>query len=186
MQATVDATVGCAGWLLMACATLAPVAIAGASPGSSDSVPLAKGLVFTTTSHAGLATTAGSAPVADTEAVYSVVSGDEERILFRFTVSAPPDSAAVKLLDGVPRSFDRTVRREDLRAASRLTIFWNSTDPALMPGQTFATTSSAVLQALHDAGKVAFILGVNEPEEGLKGLANLAGGNRPSGDRSSG
>jgi len=48
--------------------------------------------------------------IADTEAVYSFV-GDAERILFRFTVSAPADSTAGKLLDGVRRSLDRIVRR---------------------------------------------------------------------------
>jgi outer membrane protein OmpA-like peptidoglycan-associated protein len=124
--------------------------------------------------------------VADTEAVYSVVDGDNERILFRLTVSASADSAASKLLDGVPRSLDRTVRREDLRSATRLTIFWNSSDPALLPGQTFATTSSAVLQTLHDAGRIAFVLGVNEPEEGLQGLTNLVGRAPHSAERSSG
>jgi len=46
--------------------------------------------------------------IADTEAVYSFV-GDAERILFRFTVSAPADSTAGKLLDGVRRSLDRIV-----------------------------------------------------------------------------
>jgi outer membrane protein OmpA-like peptidoglycan-associated protein len=173
-------------WLLTACAALVLGARAGGAAGFSEAVPLAQGLVFTTTSHAGLATTAGSVPIADTEAVYSIVGADDERIAFRFTVSAPPDSTAAKLLDGVPRSLDRAVRREDLRAAPRLTIFSSSTDPALMPGQTYATTSSAVLQALHDAGKVAFILGVNEPEQGFAGLASLAAGARPSADPSSG
>jgi outer membrane protein OmpA-like peptidoglycan-associated protein len=171
------------GCLLTALAALLPVAMTGSTVSSSVAVPLVRGLVFTTTSHAGLATAAGSVPVADTEAVYAIVGGDEDQVLFRFTVSAPADSTAGKLLDGVPRSFDRTVRREDLRSALRLTIFSSSTDPALMPGQTFATTSSAALKQLHDAGKVPFVLGVNEPEEGLSGLANLVGA-APSAGRS--
>src|SRR5262250_2431897 len=136
----------------------------GICAGSSETVPLAKGLVFTTTSHAGLVTGAGSAPVADTEGVYSVVRTSDDRIAFRFDVSAPSDASASKLLEHTTRSFDREVRREDLRSATRLTILWNSTDPPLLPGQTFATASSAVLRALHDTGKIAFVLGVNEPE----------------------
>jgi hypothetical protein len=44
-------------WLSTACAALVLSARAGASVGSSEAVPLATGLVFTTTSHAGLATT---------------------------------------------------------------------------------------------------------------------------------
>jgi outer membrane protein OmpA-like peptidoglycan-associated protein len=157
---------------------------AGKPADSSEAVPLAKGLAFTTTSHAGLATSAGSVLVADTEAVYSIVGSDDERMVFRFSVSAPSDPAAGKLLDRVPVSLDRAVRREDLRSAARLTIFSSSTDPVQMPGQTFATTSSVVLQTLHDTDKVAFILGINEPEQGLEGLANLAAGARPSAGRS--
>lgn len=157
----------------------APVdAQAAQSGASSAQVPLAAGLNFTITSHSGLVAGAGSAPIADTEIVYSVVDSDNDRISFRFSVSAPNDAAAGKLLDGVPRSFNRTVRREDLHAATRLTVLLSSEDPALMPGQTFATTSGAVLRALHDTGKTAFILGVNEPDQGLAALATFAGGAR--------
>ena len=161
-----------APWLLTACATLL-VARAVASAGATEAVPLVNGLVFTTTTHAGLTTGAGSVPVADVEAVYSLVGTSDDRIGFHFNVSAPSDVSAGKLLDQAPRSFDREVRREDLRSAGRLTILWSSTDPARIPGQTFATTSSAVLQALHDVGKIAFVLGINEPEKGLEGLASI-------------
>ena len=156
--------------LLIACAALLGAhAVTAAAP--SDAVPLVKGLVFTTTIHAGLTTSAGSVPVADTETVYSIAATDADRIGFHFSISAPSDPSASKLLDEVPRSFDREVRRADLRSAARLTILYSSTDPAAIPGQTFGTTSSAVLQALHDAGRIAFILGINEPEKGLESLA---------------
>jgi outer membrane protein OmpA-like peptidoglycan-associated protein len=148
-------------------------------------VPLTTGLTFTTTLHSGLVASTGSAPIADTEIVYSVAGSSADQVLFRFAVSAPNDASAGKLLDGVPRTFERTVRREDLRAATRLTVLISSTDPALLPGQTFATTSTAVLRALHDAGSVAFVLGVNEPEQGLSALASLAGGVRPGANRDS-
>jgi hypothetical protein len=79
----------------------------------SAHVPLDAGLNFTITSHAGLVAGAGSVPIADTEVVYSVVASDSDRISFQFSVSAPNDAAAGKLLDGVPRSFNRTVRRDE-------------------------------------------------------------------------
>jgi len=165
-------------WLLVD-VQRAPVDAQAAQSGeSSAQVPLAAGLNFTITSHSGLVAGAGSVPIADTEIVYSVVDSDNDRISFRFSVSAPNDAVAGKLLDGVPRSFNRTVRREDLRAATRLTVLLNSEDSALLPGQTFASTSSAVLRALHDSGKTAFILGVNEPHQGLAALANLVSGGR--------
>ncbi|HEY7288203.1 MAG TPA: OmpA family protein [Vicinamibacterales bacterium] len=151
----------------------------GGSEGAPDDraghVPLEKGLIFTTTSRAGLTSTTVATPVADTETVYSVATIDTEQVGFRFTVSAPNDAKAAKLLDGQPVSLTRSVRREDLRSAARLSILVSSTDPALVPGQTFAGTSSAVLQALHDSGRAGFVLGVNEPEEGLSALARLAG-----------
>src|SRR5262249_22384211 len=108
------------------------------------------------------------------------------RGVFQYTCSGPGDAAAGKLLEAVPHQLERQVRREDLRSAARLTVMYGSTDPATMPGQTFATASSAVLQALHESGKAAFVLGVNEPEQGLAGLGALAGAIRPSGDPASG
>jgi outer membrane protein OmpA-like peptidoglycan-associated protein len=149
---------------------------AAASTATADSpvIPLVRGLVFTTTLHASLVASTGSAPLADTEIVYSVERADSDRVDFSLTVSAPGDSSARKLLDPVPHSFERTVRREDLRSAARLTVHLSSTDPSLMPGQTFAGTSIAVLQALHDPGHVAFVLGVNEPEQGFAAPASAA------------
>src|SRR5262249_12345131 len=47
-------------------------------------------------------------------------------------------------------------------------------------------TSSAVLRSLHDGGKIAFVLGVNEPEQGFDGLARLAAGVRSPADPGSG
>jgi outer membrane protein OmpA-like peptidoglycan-associated protein len=148
----------------------------GARAGNSNGpVPLSSGLVFTTTAHTSLAASTGSVAIADTEIVYAVTGADDGRISYRFTVSAPSDTTARTLLESVPRSFDRVVRREDLRSATRLTVLLSTTDPVSLPGQTFASTSAAVLKALHGAGQVAFVLGVNEPEKGLEALAGLAG-----------
>src|SRR5258708_1108186 len=174
-------------WMLLVFAIAPLGARQGALPGPVAPVPLSAGLTFTITSHTALVAGTGSVPVADTEIVYAVVDSDENRIVFRFSVSAPNDATAGRLLEGVPRSFDRTVRREDLRAAARLTVLVSSTDPTVVPGgQTFATTSGAVLRALHASGTVAFVLGVNEPEHGLAALANLTAIARSGIDRSGG
>ena len=174
-------------WMLLVFAIAPLGAREGALPGPLAPVPLSTGLIFTITSHTALVAGTGSVPIADTESVYAVMGSDENRIVFRFSVSAPNDANAGRLLDGVPRSFDRTVRREDLRAAARLTVLLSSTDPTVVPGgQTFATTSGAVLRALHDSGTVAFVLGVNEPEQGLAALANLTATARSGLDRSGG
>jgi outer membrane protein OmpA-like peptidoglycan-associated protein len=173
MHAIADLGRRCTVTLVLAVAMTSHGMHAAAAGTGPERVPLVPGLLFTTTSHAGLVASTGSVPVADTEIVYSVIGADDERVAFRFSVSAPGDPKAGHLLDGVPRSFDRTVRREDFRSATRMTVLLSSMDPILIPGQTFATTSGAVLQGLHDSTRVAFVLGVNEPEEGLQALANF-------------
>src|SRR5262249_10173981 len=110
-----------ASWASLALAMTSLGAHAASPPAGSGSVPLAQGVAFTTTTHAALqSTSAGLLTTADTETVYSVVRGDAERLAYTFTVSAPNDAAAGKLLDRVPPSYDRTVRREDLSSAARL------------------------------------------------------------------
>src|SRR6185437_672509 len=137
-------------------------------------VPLAQGLVFTVTSHVGLVTNRGSVPVADTEIVYSVAAADANRVTLHFLLSAASGTAAGKLIEPAPKSFTRIVRREDLQSAMREKVLFGSDDPELLPGQTFAGTSAAVLAALAGSGKVAFVLGINEPEQGLAGLSSVA------------
>jgi len=146
-------------------------------------VPLSNGLAFTTTDHVGIASSAGSVPIADTETVYSVTSVQPDKVSFAFYISAPQDVAARKILSKSKNRFEREVNRTDLQSSTRLTIFFSGDDPALMPGQTFGGTSAAVLQALNTQGQVAFVLGVNEMDEGLLGAlagpgAALAGSNQ--------
>jgi len=164
---------------LASCALAAPIIIAagqtGAPPGA-DIVPLASGLVFTVTSHAGLVSSRGSVPIADTESVYSVADAGADKVILTFNISATSGAAAATLLENTLRSYQRTVRREDLRNAARMKILFGSDEPELMPGQTFMGTSSVVLRALHGTGNVAFVLGVNEPDQGLEALGNFAGG----------
>ncbi len=169
---------------------LAPPSIAGLaasiSAPAADLVPLAPGLAYTVTSHAGLRSSRGYVPIADTEIVYSVKSVDASQVALQFALSAGRGTDAAKLLEQEPTRFDRQVRREDLRSAARESVLFDSNDPTLMPGQTFATTSAAVLAELHDAGKIAFVLGVNEPEDGLEGLAAAADALASGGSRSEG
>src|SRR5258708_2166964 len=171
-------------WMLLVFAIAPLGARQGALPGPFAPVPLSAGLIFTVTSHTALVAGTGSVPIADTEIVYAVVGSDENRIVFRFSVSAPNDANAGRLLDGVPRSFDRTVRREDLRSAAGLTVLLHSADPPVVrPGQTFAPASGPGLRALHDSGRVAFVRGVNGREQGIAALANLTATARSGLDR---
>lgn len=150
-------------------------AFAGGAMATTGLVPLVPGLAFTVTSHVGLVTNRGSVPVADTEIVYSIERADESRVTLRFLLSAGSGTAAGKLIEPAPKSFVRVVRREDLQSAMREKVLFGSDDPELLPGQTFAGTSAAVLAALAGPGKVAFVLGINEPEEGLQALSGMAG-----------
>jgi outer membrane protein OmpA-like peptidoglycan-associated protein len=163
---------GCSAVLAGLCALAATTAARAAAPAAS--VPLVPGLAFTVTSHVGLVTNRGSVPVADTEIVYSVEQADARRVILRFLLSARSGTAAGKLIEPAPTSFVRIVRREDLQSAAREKVLFGSDDPELLPGQTFAGTSAAVLAALKSSGQVAFVLGINEPEEGLQALSGLA------------
>lgn len=147
---------------------------AGQPTSAAGLVPLARGLTFTVTSHVGLVTNRGSVPIADTEIIYSVQGADASRVTLTFLLSAQSGTAAGKLIAPAPKTFIRIVRREDLRSAAREKVLFGSDDPQLLPGQTFAGTSAAVLASLAGTGRVAFVLGLNEPEEGLQALSGMA------------
>lgn len=72
------------------------------------------------------------------------------------------------------KGYQREVKRSDLQSAARLTILFSSTDPEILPGQTFAGTSTAVMQALQGSGEAAFVLGVNETDQGMGMIAAAA------------
>ena len=159
-------------------AALAVTAVAAAPPAGPRPgerlVPFVPGLTFTVTSHVGLVSNRGSLPIADTEIIYSVERADASRVTLRFLLSAQSGTAAGKLLAPAPKSFERILRREDLTSAMREKVLFGSDDPQLLPGQTYAGTSAAVLAALRGAGRVAFVLGINEPDEGLGALSGMA------------
>ncbi len=130
-------------------------AIAGAA------IPLERGLVITSVTHAGLAGSTGSLAVADTETLYSVSEVAADRIVFSFKIAAPGDQKASDLLKE-PLSLKRAVRKEDLAAATRLNLSWGSDDPDMFPGQTFIQTSTAILTALKSKGETPFVMAINE------------------------
>ncbi len=160
---------------------LAVVTVLPLAPAEQTAVvPLAQDLVFTTTSHSALVAGDRSLPVADTEVVYSIETADADRIQFTFSFSAPGDAATASALDAVPHRIERTVRREDFRSATRMSVLVSSADSAMVPGQTFAGTSEAVVRALHESGTTGFVLGVNEPDAGLEALGQLVGAAKPA------
>lgn len=150
-----------------------PLLAALAPARAASVVPLSQGLAFTSTQHMGLISSAGSVPIADTEAVYSVTGVQADKVSFAFYLSSPEDSSARKILAKTKNRFERDVNRTDLQSAARLIITFSSDDPRLFPGQTFAGTSAAVLQALSSQGQVPFVLGVNEPDQGLGAFAGI-------------
>lgn len=137
-------------------------------------IPLTKGLILTTTTHAGLNTSTGSLPIADVETVYSVDNVAADKVLFAYRIAAPNDPKAAAMLKKSPR-FSRVVRTEDLRSATRLNALFSTADPELFAGQTFVQTSAAVLAALKSAGETAFVFGINENDGTLGSLASMLG-----------
>src|SRR5664279_3621310 len=121
-------------------------------PAEIPKIPLAKGLVLTTTTHAGLNTSTGTLPVADVETLYSVASVTADKVLFAYRIAAPNDPKAAAMLKKSPR-FTRVVRTEDLRAATRLNALFSTADPELFAGQTFVQTSATVLATLKSTGE---------------------------------
>ena len=148
--------------------------VAGTSAAETPKIPLAKGLVLTTTTHAGLSTTEGSVPVADMETVYSVDDVAADNVVFGYRIAAPNDAKAAAMLKKSPR-YTRIVRTEDLRTATRLNALFSSADPTLFPGQTFLQTSTGALTALKTSGETPFVFGINESDDALGGLTSMLG-----------
>lgn len=146
-----------------------PPLLAAAGP-----VPLVKSLVFTSTTHSALVSSAGSLPVADIETIYSVDEIGPERVSYSFNVSGEKDPAAETLIRNTKKGFQRDVNRSDQQSALRMSILFDSTDPQILPGQTFAGTSAAVIQALAKSGEVAFVLGINEADGAMGLIAGAA------------
>jgi outer membrane protein OmpA-like peptidoglycan-associated protein len=137
-------------------------------------IPLTKGLVLTTTTHAGLSTSAGTLPVADLETLYSVASVTSDTVVFAYRIAAPNDPKAAAMLKKSPH-FTRVVRTEDLRTATRLNALESSEDPELFAGQTFLQTSTQALTALKTSGETPFVFGINESDATIGGLASMLG-----------
>ena len=148
---------------------------AAAAAADAPTIPLVKGLVLTTTTHAALETTEGTLPVADVETLYSVDKLEADKVWFAYTVATPNDAKAAAMLAKAP-VFVRIVRTEDLRTATRLNALFSSTDPQMFAGQTFVQASSAVLTALESPGETPFVFGINEQDATFSGLSSMLGG----------
>ena len=168
---------------LALCSSFVTATLAAETP----KIPLAQGLVLTSTTHAGLSSIEGSLPIADVETLYSLDKLDADKVWFAYTVGAPSDAKAEAMLKGTPR-FVRIVRTEDLRTATRLNALFSTTDPELFPGQTFLQTSTAVLTALKGGGETPFVFGINEQDATLGGLSSMvsSGSKAASGGTASG
>jgi outer membrane protein OmpA-like peptidoglycan-associated protein len=165
------------GWVVRgSCWALAALAgcMTAAECAETPRIPLAKGLVLTTTTHAGLNANGATLAVADVETVYSVDGVAADKVVFAYRIAAPNDPKAAAMLRKSPR-FTRVVRTEDLRTSNRLNALFSSTDPELFAGQTFLQTSTAVLTALKAAGETPFVFGINESSGALGGLASMLG-----------
>ncbi len=158
------------------CLTLAAIAclVTTVLPAEMPKISLAKGLVLTTTTHAGLITGAGTLPVADMETLYSVASVTADNVVFAYRIAAPNDPKAAAMLKKSPH-FTRVVRTEDLRTATRLNALFSSADPELFAGQTFLQTSTKALSALKSSGETPFVFGINESGGTIGGLASILG-----------
>jgi outer membrane protein OmpA-like peptidoglycan-associated protein len=144
-------------------------------PVGTPKIPLAEGLILTTTTHAGLGTSDGTLPVADVETIYSVISVTADKVRFGYRIAAPNDPKAAAMVKKSPR-FTRAVRTEDLRTATRLNVLFSSADPELFAGQTFVQTSAAVLTALKSSGETPFVFGLNESDGILGSMGAALGG----------
>lgn len=153
------------------CLMLIAVAAVATAARSADTpaIPLVKGLVLTTTTHAGLRSSTGELPVADMETVYAVSDIAADKVLFNYRIAAPTDAKAAAMLKKSPQ-FRRIVRTEDLRTATRLNALFSSVDPEVFAGQTFLQASETVLKSLKSSGETPIVFGINESDDGVGSL----------------
>jgi hypothetical protein len=146
-------------------------AVSGTSAAETPKIPLAKGLVLTTTTHAGLSTTEGSLSIADMETVYSVDEVAADQVFWLSRAAGRPEGC--RDAEEMPR-YTRIVRTEDLRTAARLNTLFSSADPAFRPD--LPTKLGGALTSLKSSGETPFVFGINESDEARGGLASMLGG----------
>lgn len=96
----------------------------------------------------------------DYEVVRSVHAADDETVTIAMRRRAAETPAAGSVAGPVEELYvERIVRREDLRAATRMNAFFSTEDPASFPGSTATQTSAKVLQALRSGSPTPFVFG---------------------------
>jgi len=155
----------------VACVTLAP----GAAPAiaQASTIKPVQGLVITTADFYGLVGTDVNYDVLDMENHLKVMSVTPEVTTFELHLGAPTNQVAN---DKIGRfTITRDVRRVDLDSALRLSLFWSSDDPRLLPGQTFGELSSAGLKTLDSTGQLPLVLGTSTIDKTMGAFASALG-----------
>ena len=128
-------------------------------PAAGAEIPIkpVPGLVLTTTVHATITTTTTQFGLMDTEDLISLTDAGPDGLTYRIRMSSPSNQAAAKELEKF--KLTRKVRREDLDQSSRMTLLYSTQDPETYAGQTFAETSTKVLNAMKTTGESPFVFG---------------------------
>jgi outer membrane protein OmpA-like peptidoglycan-associated protein len=128
-------------------------------PAAGAEIPIKPipGLVLTTNVHATITTTTTQFGLMDTEDLISLTDAGPDGLTYKIRMSAPSNKLAAKELEKF--KLTRKVRREDLEQSSRMTLLYSTQDPETYAGQTFAETSTKVLNAMKTTGESPFVFG---------------------------
>jgi outer membrane protein OmpA-like peptidoglycan-associated protein len=144
------------------------------SAGIASILPV-KGLVLTSTVRSNYVVSSGNEAHAysgtDIEEWDSVGEASANAIDYQVRVSAPADARASADLGKFV--LHRSVRREDIAQATRINLFYSSSDPQMFPGQTFEETSVKALTLLKSGTEVPYVIGVIDGEDPMGGIGAL-------------
>lgn len=139
-----------------------------------------KGLIITrTVINGGFASQGGAGGTkvynGDMEEWDSVADATAEIVSYELRVSAPGNASADA--DMKKAAFRRSVRREDIAQATRISYGITTADPEMFAGQTFEETSVKALQALKSGADVPFVVGAlgGEDPSGMGALLQMTG-----------
>jgi len=136
---------------------------AAALTAAGPSIKPVPGIVLTTTVHANIVSAAkGAFGYMDAENLISLTGVGPEGLTYSVRMSSPSNKVAEEELKKF--KLVRKVRREDLEQSSRMTLLYATSDPESYGGQTFAETSTKVINALKTSGETPFVFG---PYEGF-------------------
>ncbi len=169
---------GVAGrWIAAAATGLICVGRAGTATAQTPVVRPVQGLVVTTSDFYGLVGTEINYNALDMENHLrtQIIGSDATTLVLH--LGAPTDQMADEKLGRY--AITRKTRRVDLDSAMRLSLFWSSDDPSVLPGQTFGQISKAALRMLDATGRLPLVLGVNTVDKTL-GTISSALGSTPS------